>query len=68
MLSLVLLSVILRLITSNNKNNFTKVPNWNFGKYLVAANGEDVQYFPPKTSPLSLSDQIEQLISMRDEL
>ncbi|HYP86598.1 MAG TPA: glutathione peroxidase [Polyangiaceae bacterium] len=30
-----------------------KLPNWNFGKYLVGRDGQVIEYFEPKVSPSS---------------
>lgn len=43
-------------------------PSWNFCKYLVAPNGEDVTFFDSKVSPLSLAPKIEALLKAHTEL
>ena len=32
-----------------------KTPSWNFCKFLITQNGEEVKYFPSKVSPLDPS-------------
>ncbi|KAH0475873.1 MAG: uncharacterized protein KVP18_004639 [Porospora cf. gigantea A] len=35
---------------------------WNFGKFLVDKRGDVVEYFPPSVQPITLTEQIEELL------
>jgi len=45
-----------------------KIPGWNFSKYLVAKNGVDVTFYSHETSPISLTDKVQELINAKEEL
>lgn len=42
----------------------TKAIKWNFTKFLVDRQGEVLDRYAPKTTPLSLKDTIEKLLSV----